>query len=267
MGIFSGYLIVSDIDGTLYNTACCVSEENRQALAYFKSEGGLFTLASGRTLPDVTAIDATIGLCNTELIGSNGAVIGRGESVLRRSHFDAQLATAVQRILDSCDYCDAEFVTPHGIAVLRPNAQTAVHRAYVTDSFSDIQTTEDIPHDTVMTSFWMAEDSIADFRELLARLGVDAIYETFQGFRLDYEMVPKGVNKGAAARELCRMKGCHTLICAGDNYNDIAMLREADISFSPRNAAEEVRRQATVALQRTCDESIYPEILEYLRNH
>lgn len=267
MGKFSGYLIASDIDGTLYNTSCCVSTENRQALEYFKSEGGLFTLASGRTLPDVTAIDAAIGLSNTKLIGSNGAVIGRDNCALRRSHFDERLAIAVQRILDTCEYCDAEFVTPHGIAVLRPNAETAIHREYVTDSFSEIQSTAEIPDDTVMVAFWMSEDKIPAFQELLDSLGIGEEYEVFQGFRIDYEMVPKGVNKGAAARELCRMNGCHTLICAGDNYNDISMLREADISFAPRNAVEEVRRQATVPLKRTCDESIYPEILEYLANH
>lgn len=264
MGRFSGYLIVSDIDGTLYNSHHEVSEENRQALEYFKSEGGIFTLASGRTLPDVTQIDNRLQLCNAALLGSNGAVVGRGADVLWQCRFDKQLAEVVQRVLEHADYCDAEFVTPTVVSVFRPNYMTEVHKQYVSDRFEVINTLADIPETTAMVAFWMQEERILEFKELLARLGVGDYYDSFQGYTYAYEMVPKGMGKGAAALKLKELTQSHTLICAGDHFNDVTMLKAADISFAPRNALDGVKQTAKVQLKRGCDESIYPEVLEYL---
>ncbi len=267
MGKFDGILIVSDIDGTLYNSRCEVSAENCRAIAYFKSEGGRFSLASGRTLPDVTEIDTQLGLCNAPLIGSNGAFAGRGDTVILQSRFDAELPQYVQRLIDCCDYSDIEFVTSHGVYVLQPNALTDIHRRYVSDPFTVIERVEEMPPDTAMMAFWMPEERIPDFRRLTEELGLAQRYTAFQGFRFSYEMVPHGFSKGAAARRVCEHIGCHTLVCAGDQHNDLSMLAEADVSFAPTNAVDEARRIATVPLKVSCDDSIYPVIVDYLEQH
>ena len=48
MGKFDGMLICTDLDGTLYNDDKIISDENLNAIEYFKSEGGLFTFITGR---------------------------------------------------------------------------------------------------------------------------------------------------------------------------------------------------------------------------
>ena len=45
---FEGILICTDLDGTLLNSRHTVSRENREAIEYFKAEGGLFTFITGR---------------------------------------------------------------------------------------------------------------------------------------------------------------------------------------------------------------------------
>ena len=50
MGIFDGVLLVSDFDDTLVNRKKQLPERTKQALEWFVSQGGLFTLASGRGL-------------------------------------------------------------------------------------------------------------------------------------------------------------------------------------------------------------------------
>lgn len=45
---FDGILFCTDIDGTLYNDDKTISDDNLQAIEYFKSEGGLFTFITGR---------------------------------------------------------------------------------------------------------------------------------------------------------------------------------------------------------------------------
>ena len=48
MGKFSGVLICTDLDGTLYRNDKTISQENREAIDYFKREGGFFTAVGGR---------------------------------------------------------------------------------------------------------------------------------------------------------------------------------------------------------------------------
>ncbi len=264
MGKFSGFLIVSDIDGTLYDAGGQLNEANREALTYFKSEGGRFTMASGRTLRDVTSIDDNLHLANTELIGSNGALVGRGTDILWQCRFDERLPHYVQKLLDAADYCDAEFVTPQYVAYYRPNRFTDLHRYYVSDRFEEIASLSDIPKDTAMVAFWLDEKRIPEFRELFSQVGADEVYAAFQGFTYAYEMVPKGFGKGAAACRVKAMNDCHTLICAGDSGNDVSMLLAADLSFAPKNAMQEAKDAAQITLSRSCNEAIYPEILEFL---
>ena len=48
MGKFSGILLCTDLDGTLYRNDKTVSDENLDAIEYFKNKGGLFTFITGR---------------------------------------------------------------------------------------------------------------------------------------------------------------------------------------------------------------------------
>ena len=48
MKSFEGILICTDLDGTILRDDKTVSEENREAIEYFKSEGGYFTFITGR---------------------------------------------------------------------------------------------------------------------------------------------------------------------------------------------------------------------------
>ena len=264
MGLFSGYLIVSDIDGTLYDSRGQLSEENRLAIERFKSEGGRFTVASGRGIRDVTEIDETLHIANAPLIATNGTVMGREHDVVWQCRFDGSVVDTVTLLLDNADYCDVEFSTPRGIAVYRPNLYSDLHRKYVLDPFWDIASLDEIPEDTSMVAFWMAEEDIPRFKKLFSELGCDQKYDAFQGFRFAYEMVPKGEGKGAAARVLKEQFDCHTLVCAGDSGNDVSMLLAADYSFAPSGAMDEAKEAAQTVLTRSCDEAIYPEILERL---
>jgi hydroxymethylpyrimidine pyrophosphatase-like HAD family hydrolase len=61
-----------------------------------------------------------------------------------------------------------------------------------------------------------------------------------------YEMMPQGVTKGTALKELARLLDIpleHTIVI-GDYFNDIDMMREAGYSVAMGNAPAEVKRKA-----------------------
>ena len=76
MGRFDGILICSDVDGTLA-AGTQVSQRNLDAIRYFQSEGGLFTLSTGRS----AGYEKTFSFrLNAPMITENGARVYDPES-------------------------------------------------------------------------------------------------------------------------------------------------------------------------------------------
>ncbi len=266
MGKLSGCLIVSDIDGTLYNKDYICPENNIRAIEYFKEEGGLFTLASGRSLYNVSIIGEE--LCNTYFIGFNGSAIGRLRDVKCAFPLRKGFYKDIAPLLEKIPFADAKFLTPRGTYVYNPNEYTEIHKSYITEKeMTEIKDLKDAPDDTLMIAMWMSEDKIPLATQAAESLGLMEKYEFVKGFRLAFELVPKGFGKGKAATVLKEMTGCHTLITAGDNFNDISMLQAADCSFAPKNAVDEIKAFATVSLETDCNEGIFPDIIKFIEEN
>lgn len=78
------------------------------------------------------------------------------------------------------------------------------------------------------------------------------------------EVVPEGVSKGAALQMFCKMREIpieHT-IAAGDEGNDLSMLRAAGIGCAVANAQEEVKKTADYVTERDNNHSAVAEIVE-----
>jgi HAD superfamily hydrolase (TIGR01484 family) len=74
IGKFDGYLLVSDLDGTLLNRASRVPASNARAISYFVKNGGKFSIATGRT--ELTCLPLVKKLpINAPLILYNGSLI------------------------------------------------------------------------------------------------------------------------------------------------------------------------------------------------
>ena len=73
---YNGYLILTDIDGTLTPRAGEVSAENAEAIEYFKKNGGLFTFATGR-MPEY--LSRFPFRANAPIVTINGTLICDGE--------------------------------------------------------------------------------------------------------------------------------------------------------------------------------------------
>ena len=78
MGKFDGVLFCSDIDATLLLNGE-LPEENRRAIKYFQSEGGRFTLCTGRYL-DFFDKYAHLVTPNAPVVAMNGTIIVDNES-------------------------------------------------------------------------------------------------------------------------------------------------------------------------------------------
>ena len=98
MGKFDGILICTDIDGTLLSSNNDISKENKQAIEYFKSNGGMFTFVTGR-VPETSK-----QICDMVKPNVPYGCVNGGGVYDHASNKYAWLTTVPQSIIDFAEY-------------------------------------------------------------------------------------------------------------------------------------------------------------------
>ena len=243
MGRFSRCILISDYDETLVDYGYRLSRADRDAIEYFIAHGGIFTIATGRSLPTARRRLADVPV-NAPILVCNGALCCQKDgsdvlfcdplpedfrAVLERyiTHYP-RLVPEVQSI--GCHWtcrCTAErsqWLQGEGAELLCAGwdglPQPAVNFVLYGENCDPYK----LPAD-------------AEVALLLARIGeeIDAIpgYEAVHSAPGMLEVSAAGINKGRAARRLANLLKRPILICAGDAPNDLSMLTEADHAFVP----------------------------------
>ncbi|MBQ6710999.1 MAG: HAD family phosphatase [Clostridia bacterium] len=240
MKLFEGKLILTDLDGTYLFDDHHISEENRAAARYFMDNGGLFTVATGRSKAGMEHFFPELEI-NAPAIIYNGSVIydfARKADVL-----DTCVGTEGFRL---CKALEARFPDA-GIEVY------ADHIPYVAqDSF---WTRRHFQNVKMPWNFCAAEDIPQPWLSLVVTgeerlpLMADFIETQFPGqFFLQFssphmlEIMHPQANKGAAARHLWELLGIEpeNVYVAGDGTNDVQLLKSALHSCAPADACPEV---------------------------
>ena len=233
MGKFEGILLCSDFDGTFAKNAK-VSDENRDAVRYFQSKGGMFVPASGRPSHFFKPYEDTF-VASRYIIGLNGAEI-----------FDIEEGRMVySRALNR----------PHALALT--HAILADHpefqRVYIHNAVGGNHVTLDTWHlvDEIEGDVYKMVFSAVDADSAL-RISRQLSEWVPEGYLIErswpegVELLDKHNTKGACVERLRRMLGDRTrlVVCAGDYENDITLVKAADIGYAVGNAIPELRAVA-----------------------
>ena len=232
MGIYDGYLILSDIDGTLTIRGGAVSPENLQAILHFQKEGGLFALATGRK-PDY--IESFPFRSNAPAITINGTLIASPEGeILLKLPMEEDFHDVIRYLINAYP------------GVLR----TYRHEHIVSREWIRSEDGEDL------TKLLCGEPChkfvfVCDEEETALRLMDDLMtrygdrYEYDRSWPIGLEMHRKNSGKDVCLQYLrTLLPEVHTIIAAGDYENDIPMLRAADIGCAVSNALPSVKEAA-----------------------
>lgn len=236
-GLFSGYLLLSDIDMTLTDDKGQISDENAAAIRYFQREGGLFTVASGR-YPTYIERYADRFVPNTYIIGINGTELydpEKKETVLTRTLDDHDDIRAVMRaMIDGCDRL------VHIVMSAYRQEQTFLKQDFSQlDAF--LETVTGPWHRLIFVQ--PAEHTAQHMRYLETLCG--GRYALDRSWSEGIELHRTDSGKGELLPEMKRLlaeKGSpvHTVVCTGDYENDLSMFRNADLSYAVENAIPEL---------------------------
>jgi Cof subfamily protein (haloacid dehalogenase superfamily) len=234
MGKYSGILICSDIDGTL-SAGSGIPERNITAIKSFQEEGGLFTVATGRSPDFIYELFRDIRL-NAPVVSLNGAVLYDPES--KKSVYDRLMQGFTLDIFK--EICDRipEF---DQLSLFPDDRRILVDR----ENFGKV-TEEDLKstHKVVFRIEDLKNKEMSDGALSVTNEIIGERFTVFRSCNHLIEIVDNALTKGRATRYLKDHMKAHTLVCVGDYENDIDMIEAADIGYAVGNATDSVKAAA-----------------------
>jgi len=266
MGKFEGYLIASDFDGTFAGSDGEIPEINIEKIKYFISEGGRFTVSTGRTFQgfhkyDPAYINAPVLLCN----GVCAYDYERGIKV-----FDLGMGADA---LDAADMIHAKYplaaieVYPFGRTyVYSPNEKTDRHLLGQDIDFKVIENGSAVETPVMKMMLNAEHEVLSDICSGILCDFPDISY--IRGFRNWLEVVRCGADKGTGIHRLGDSLGIagDKLIAVGDGYNDVDMLSAVKLSFAPLSGCEEAKNSAAYTVCSN-DEGCIAGVIDFLENN
>ncbi len=256
MGKFSDLLFASDFDHTLSALDNTVPPQNLRAIERFMAEGGIFTVASGRSIPKFRKKAELVPVNAPCLLFNGGARYDfRTDKLIYGHPMPAGIGQIAKKLLDFEPRAHIELQSVGKHYCLGPSETHDAALAQSDVPFAYLEPGEDPPETCFklavygfagdppfLTDEQLASWDQARYDRLFAYLkGLsEGRFEAVRSMPYILELNPIGIHKGQAARKLANDLGRRTLVCGGDAQNDISMLREADIAFCPADADPEV---------------------------
>lgn len=238
-------MVVSDMDGTLLlHGAQSLDRRSIRVLQRLQEHGIRFVAASGRQWYNVQ------NLCQQlhqplSMIVENGAMTVLDGKVVSKHCFAPELVREMMTAMQQCRSAELLFsgerscyICPKTDWYLDLVVNVVKNRTtVVADPFA-------IEDELVKISMWLPEGTASIFDSWRERFGDRAHVVTSGNGWLD--MVPKGVNKGTALREIMEYYQLRPEECMvfGDNYNDIEMLTMVPHSYAMEEGEERAKRAA-----------------------
>lgn len=243
-------IIVLDLDGTLTNRDKIITPRTKAALMEIQKMGKIVVLASGRPTYGVMPLAKELKLdeYGGYILSYNGAKIINclsGETIFAR-----ELPTDTnQKIIRLAKEHGVNLLTYDGDMVVTPDAADRYVQIESAINHLDVKQVDDLEAYVTypVVKFLMLDDG--DYLAMVEPKVKAALGRDFSIFRSEpyfLEILPKGVDKALSLARL--LETLHLtkeeMICCGDGYNDLSMIRFAGLGVAMENAVLPVRNAA-----------------------
>lgn len=249
MGKFDGVLICTDLDGTLYKNDKTISKENKEAIEYFKSEGGYFTFITGR-LPyyakdvyEKVKPNAPFGCIN-----GGGLYDGENNRYIFTKELPKQALELVSHIEENLPNVGIQICGFDNTYFAKENDITVIFRKITgLKKLNCNYKTFELPIGKIIFCTGIEEEILLVDR-LLKQHKLAEKLDFVRSERTLYEILPKGVNKGLALKKLAEHLNIDIskTIAVGDYDNDVGMLKLAGVGVAVANASKLALESADV---------------------
>ena len=269
---FENIVIVTDLDGTFLDDNADPVERNLRAVEYFKANGGYFTVATGRATDHARgAVPYIDKLVNCPAVTCNGACLYdfanaempflsviKYEDMLRLVSFIRERFPDSGIRASSPDYC----------FVCEPRDAENKYVSEELKKYPDknlIAPIEEWRDVTVIKVVLRIDAELLDGAMEMLRAEFDGEFEFTQSWSTIIDIQPCGINKGSTIRKYTRQRLGETakIYACGDYFNDIEMLKEADVGVCPSNALPQIKSVCGLCLCSN-NEGLIADLVEYI---
>lgn len=261
--------LATDLDGTLLTTEKTITPFTKEVLIEEQKRGLTIILASGRPLYSILPFAEQLELqkFGGYIISFNGSLVwdcAEGKAIKEQAislSLIPELVEAVGsdfRIHGYKGNCIVVQGKPdeHSHYISRANKMPLIE----TNNF--VQTITEPQHKCIVTGaprrLWHLEKRLRkQFEQSLSICRSESFL---------LEIMPKGIDKAEALRELLERVGgkADELLCLGDGYNDLNMMRLAGISCAPSNAKKPVKQAASFVTKSNDRDGVAHAVVEFL---
>ncbi|MDD3336402.1 MAG: Cof-type HAD-IIB family hydrolase [Eubacteriales bacterium] len=257
-------MLVTDLDGTLLDSQKAIPAENLRAIEAFVRQGGLFTVATGRT-EDTCQLATALLPVNAPAILYNGAAIvdlSSGTVLYSRTLNAAAYRPMLKRLMEQFPDVCVEIFAFGPLLLVNPSA---VMDPYILREKQPYRMAalEDTPEEWLKMMLSAPHERLLEVQAFLESER-PTLPECTMFFSADYyyEIVDAACSKGACVSFLAQalQVPMERIVAVGDHLNDLEMLRRCGYSYAPANAHPDAKNAAMV-LSRTNDEGAVAEAL------
>lgn len=232
---FQGYLLISDMDGTLINSKGKISDKNIKAINRFVDKGGIFTLATGRMMESVRRYLHNLPI-KVPIILYNGTKIH--DFIKEETIFELFLEDGIKEMIKKLKEYDSSL----GIEIYSQENVYIFNPCRFTERFSKkgyevyYEISEQLWFNNWTKILILGEEEQMNeleenFRVIFGETNLIRSGENF------LEIVPENTSKGHALGSLSKMLNIDMskVIAVGDNMNDLELLTNAGYGFCVAN--------------------------------
>lgn len=241
-----------DLDGTLLNDKKEITPGNYHAIRQALGEGHKIIIATGRPLASAIKQAERLGLTEKGcyVISFNGGVIfDMGNQEVITSHaIPLAVVAEIFREANKRNIHIQTYTADHVVVEARCDDDQV--RTYCNRSNINYEVLPDISHlydapPKMLTIDYESGEALTEFRDWINEHCSEEL-DSFFSATCYLEIVPKGINKGRALLDLSAALGIpvEATIAAGDEANDIPMIKTAGLGVCMENGIPEAKAVA-----------------------
>ena len=268
----SGWLLASDIDGTLNTKLRTLPDRNKQAIHRYVYElGGTFILASGRSIESMRAHFQKLELNHGYAVFTNGAGIYdyASEKILWLKSMDERSVAIAQSAAHLFRLAKCQIVTPKACYLVRPDYPARILANTHKLQMETFRSIDDVPQGDWCKVIFTGLPHLIDRVEAYVKEQNEGETKNLMRSSIaSFEIVSRGTNKGVAVMKVAELLGidpAHTA-AIGDYFNDYEMLKSVAV---PACCGQAPRGMKEIAKLVTChcNKGAVADLIEYLIAH
>lgn len=237
---YNGYVIYTDLDGTLLNDKKEVSPENRKAIEHFIKNGGKFSIATGRAFEATEKYIKGLKIDIPSIVYNGGMIYDSNmRKAVKEYILENKKKEVVYKLVKDYSCLGIEIYCNKDIYIFNDSGKS------------------ERPATILLNRIYEIPENLFDLKwNKILLVGnkefMDELQEVFKDkYKIDVtrsgneflEILPDGASKGQALKEIINLYNLdkNKVIAVGDDMNDAEMLKECGIAFCPQNASEAVK--------------------------